>query len=334
MTHHRSRKFSVRIKQLLPILAVALTVGAIAGLTLVAPRLNDSEQASADASTTPSASPSESPSAGASRRAEPLPKFDPLDAPPVIAKAPKKPKKPKIDPCKVPRNLTVMTFNIKGGKVSPGELGGIAGVIRAAGADVVLLQEVDQNRRRSGNVDQPGIIASHLGMQSVFGANDYITDRGGYGNAILSRFPIDGSSNTHLPNRGGKEQRGVLRANIIVEGQRLVVFNTHLDHTSDSLRRTQIGAVMSKVNAYDGAKILGGDLNAGSGSGVLGTALSSLSDAGASLGASHDGGGRVDYLLRNSWLSTGKGRVSPTRLSDHHAVSIDFAMRGAGHCGQ
>jgi endonuclease/exonuclease/phosphatase family metal-dependent hydrolase len=329
VTHHRSRKFSVRLKELLPIFAVVLTVGAIAALTVLAPRLSDSRQASADTSSSPSADPDASPSASASVLSEPLPKFKTLDAPPAIDKVPKK---PKIDPCAVPRNLTVMTFNIKGGRVSPGELGGIAGVIRASGADVVLLQEVDQNRRRSGNVDQPAIIASHLGMQSVFGANAYITDRGGYGTAILSRFPIDGYDNTHLPNRDGKEQRGVLRANIIVEGQRLVVFNTHLDHTSDSLRQAQIGAVMSKVNAYDGAKLLGGDLNAGDGSSVLGTALATLSDAGASLGASHDGGGRVDYLLPNSWLSAGDGTVTPTGLSDHHAVSIDFAMRGAADC--
>lgn len=330
MSHHRSRKFSVRPRELLPILAVVLTVGAIAALTVLAPRLNDSRQASADASSSPSADPvdaSASPTPSAS--SGPLPKFTTLEAPPAIDKAPKK---PKIDPCAVPRNLTIMTFNIKGGRVSPGELGGIASVIRASGADVVLLQEVDQNRRRSGNVDQPAIIASHLGMQSVFGANDYITDRGGYGTAILSRFPIDGFDNTHLPNRDGKEQRGVLRANIIVQGQRLVVFNTHLDNTSDSLRQTQIGAVMAKVNAYDGAKILGGDLNSGDGSGVLSTALASLTDAGASLGPSHDGGGRVDYLLPNSWLEAGDGRVTPTSLSDHHAVSIDFAMRGAADC--
>lgn len=330
MSHHRSRKFSVRLEELLPIFAVVLTVGAIAALTVLAPRLADSRQASADASSSPSSDPGgTSPSASASALSEPLPKFKTLDAPPAIDKVPKK---PKIDPCAVPRNLTVMTFNIKGGRVSPGELGGIASVIRASGADVVLLQEVDQNRRRSGNVDQPAIIASHLGMQSVFGANAYITDRGGYGTAILSRFPIAESGNTHLPNRDGKEQRGVLRANIMVEGQRLVVFNTHLDHTSDSLRQAQIGAVMSKVNAYDGAKLLGGDLNAGDGSGVLSTALATLSDAGASLGASHDGGGRVDYLLPNSWLTAGDGNVTPTGLSDHHAVSIDFAMRGAADC--
>ncbi|TQL69568.1 endonuclease/exonuclease/phosphatase family metal-dependent hydrolase [Nocardioides albertanoniae] len=325
MTRHRDRNRSARFKELLPIFAIVLTVGAIAALTVLAPRLDRAEKASADASTSPSAEPA--PTTSGSPR--PLPEFKKLAAPPAIAKVPKK---PKIDPCAAPRDITVMTFNIKGGKVSPGELGGIADVIRASGADVVLLQEVDQNRRRSGNVDQPAIIASHLGMQSVFGANDWITDRGGYGNAILSRFPIDGSGNTHLPNRGGKEQRGVLRADIIVSGQRLVVFNTHLDHTSDSLRRTQIGAVMSKVGAYDGAKILGGDLNSGAGSGVLGAVLGSLSDAGASLGASHDGGGRVDYLLPNSWLAAGDGRVSPTRLSDHHAVSIDFAVRGAADC--
>ncbi|MGH3350315.1 MAG: endonuclease/exonuclease/phosphatase family protein [Nocardioides sp.] len=329
MSRHRDRDFSVRLKELLPIFAVVLTVGAIAALTVLAPRLNDAKQASADASSSPKADPVETTASASSEPPEPLPRYKKVTAPPKIAKIPKK---PKIDPCAVPRNLTVMTFNIKGGRVSPGELGGIADVIRASGADVVLLQEVDQNRRRSGNVDQPAIIASHLGMQSVFGANDWITDRGGYGTAILSRFPIDGYDNTHLPNRDGKEQRGVLRANIIVEGQRLVVFNTHLDHTSDSLRQSQIGAVMGKVNAYDGAKLLGGDLNAGSGSGVLGTVLGSLSDAGASLGSSHDGGGRVDYLLPNSWLAAGDGNVSPTGLSDHHAVSIDFAIRGAADC--
>ncbi|MFE6648227.1 endonuclease/exonuclease/phosphatase family protein [Nocardioides sp. NPDC057772] len=329
MTHHRRRTISVRLKELLPILAVVLTVGAIAGLTVLAPRLGDARQASADASSTPSADPLRASATPSPSSSEPLPKFKTLEAPPAIDKVPKK---PKIDPCAVPRKLTVMTFNIKGGRVSPGELGGIAGVIRDSGADVVLLQEVDQNRRRSGNVDQPAIIASQLGMQSVFGANDYITDRGGYGTAILSRFPIAESGNTHLPNRDGKEQRGLLRANIMVEGQRLVVFNTHLDHTSDSLRQAQIGAVMSKVNAYDGAKLLGGDLNAGSGSGVLSTALATLTDAGASLGASHDGGGRVDYLLPNSWLEAGDGRVTPTGLSDHHAVSIDFALRGAADC--
>ena len=329
MTRHRDRNLPARLKELLPIFAVVLTVGAIAALTVLAPRLNDPEQASADASSSPSTAPTPTGSPASSAPSKPLPKFKKLAAPPVIAKIPKN---PKIDPCAVPRELTVMTFNIKGGRVSPGELGGIADVIRSSGADVVLLQEVDQNRRRSGNVDQPAIIASHLGMQSVFGANDYITDRGGYGNAILSRFPIDGSANTHLPNRGGKEQRGVLRANIVVEGQRLVVFNTHLDHTSDSLRRTQIGSVMATVGAYDGAKLLGGDLNSGSGSGVLSTALGSLTDAGASLGASHDGGGRVDYLLSNSWMDPGDGNVSPTRLSDHHAVSIDFSVRGAGDC--
>ena len=327
MTRHRDRDFSVRVKELLPIFAVVLTVGAIAALTVLAPRLNDPKQASADASSSPKADP-----VAAAPSAKPLPRFQKVTAPPQIAKIPEEPKKPKVDPCAVPRDLTVMTFNIKGGRVSPGELGGIADVIRSSGADVVLLQEVDQNRRRSGNVDQPAIIADHLGMTSIFGANDYITDRGGYGNAILSRFPIDGSDNTQLPNRGGKEQRGVLRANILVEGQRLVVFNTHLDHTSDSLRQSQIGAVMSKVGAYDGAKILGGDLNSGDGSGVLSTALTSLSDAGASLGASHDGGGRVDYLLPNSWLAPGDGNVSPTGLSDHHAVSIDFSVRGAADC--
>ena len=43
-------------------------------------------------------------------------------------------------------------------------------------------------------------------------------------------------------------------------------------------------------------------------------------------------GDAVDYLLPNSWLEAGDGRVTPTSLSDHHAVSIDFAMRGAADC--
>lgn len=65
----------------------------------------------------------------------------------------------------------------------------MAEVVRTAGADIVLLQEVDRNTVRSGNVDQVAELTRLTGMHAQFGKSlDY--QGGEYGIAILSRWPI------------------------------------------------------------------------------------------------------------------------------------------------
>lgn len=114
------------------------------------------------------------------------------------------------------RALRVMTYNIKHGqsnaactqppRPSPDcnlDLQGAIEVIRAHGADIVALQEIDRFWARSGYVDEPAAIAEGLGMEHhCFAPNlDHQPDSHAnvphqYGTAIVSRYPIIECANT------------------------------------------------------------------------------------------------------------------------------------------
>jgi endonuclease/exonuclease/phosphatase family metal-dependent hydrolase len=135
--------------------------------------------------------------------------------------------------------IRVITFNIhsKGINASNGVLAKIAGLIRESGADIVGLQEVDQCCWRSDGIHIPARLAELTKMEVFFGKT--IDIRGGsYGNAILSRFPIQSVCNISLheiaheeaTSAPARERRCALRAVIEVNGHELVFINTHLDH--------------------------------------------------------------------------------------------------------
>ncbi len=141
----------------------------------------------------------------------------------------------------------------------------IAEVIRASQADVVALQEVDRRVPRSGNVDQAETLARLTGMEVIFGKNIDLQG-GGYGNAILSRYPIVRSQNHALPRINEGEQRGVLEAEIALGRSlpSLTLLATHLDHRPAEQERLasarQLNALVAKIETP--LAILAGDLNA------------------------------------------------------------------------
>ena len=98
---------------------------------------------------------------------------------------------------------------------------------------------------RSAFVDQAQWLADRLGMHVVYGANLDLDPpaadrpRRQYGTAILSSHPIVYSRNTLLPRPQNGEQRGLLEAAIDVDGTRVRVANTHLQHNSAVERRAQ-----------------------------------------------------------------------------------------------
>mgnify|MGYP001438299506 FL=1 len=103
-------------------------------------------------------------------------------------------------------NLKVMTYNIRHGRGMDNKvnLDRIAEDIRKSMADIVALQEVDRFNFRSGFRDQAKLLADRLDMHWCFATSM----RWGfmqYGNAILSRFPIEHSEVYTLP--GMKERR-------------------------------------------------------------------------------------------------------------------------------
>ncbi len=164
-----------------------------------------------------------------------------------------------------PTPLRVLSYNIHHGEGVDGKLDlpRIAKVIRSVDPDLVALQEVDQNVERSGGVDQPSELARLTGMNVAFGAN--ISLQGGhYGNAVLSRFPIQRYKNHLLPNVDAGEQRGVLAVEIHPPKVDcpVLLLATHFDHRSNDEERIQSAmAVNALVKDDFRPALLAGDLN-------------------------------------------------------------------------
>ncbi|MBE3583728.1 MAG: endonuclease/exonuclease/phosphatase family protein [Limnochordaceae bacterium] len=165
--------------------------------------------------------------------------------------------------------LTVMTYNIHHGQGRDGkfDLERIASVIEQAGADLVGLQEVDENwAARSQFLEEASWLAKRLGMQYVFAPAlkrpSLLGAEAGYGNALLSRYPIvPGSTEILLlPKQGTREDRVLLRAEVQVGTECWQVAVTHLG-LSRSERVDHVRQILARLQSFRGPTILMGDWN-------------------------------------------------------------------------
>ena len=241
----------------------------------------------------------------------------------------------------------VLVYNIHAGKDAPGveNLTRVAELIRSTNADVVLLQEVDKGTKRSGNVDQPAVLAAQTGFHVAFGsALDY--DGGKYGVAILSRWPILEDTLFHLPvdppqvrSGGSMEPRGALRIIVASPKGPLAIINTHLDPSGvDRWRREEADSVASLVEQTRrrvGMVIAGGDFNSTPESAVQGRVRGAgLRDSWTECA---EGPGltypedqpvkRIDYLFLTGAIRCSAAQVINTRVSDHRPVLVELSLR-------
>jgi len=166
--------------------------------------------------------------------------------------------------------LRVMTYNIHHAnppsKSETGEidLEAIADVIRKESPDLVALQEVDVNTRRSGGVNQAEALAKLLDMHAFFGrAIDH--DGGQYGVAILSRYPLSNTSVIQLPEDADPkaEDRVLTTAHVKLPGGMEIRFgSTHLDVRSPENRDQQVLAINEIAQQGKVPFIVAGDFNA------------------------------------------------------------------------
>lgn len=165
-----------------------------------------------------------------------------------------------------PIRLRVLSYNIHHAEGVDGKLDveRIAAIIQSVEPDLVAVQEVDQRVQRSQLVDQPAELARLTKMHVVFGDN--IELQGGYyGNAILSRFPIQSHTNLRLPNFNNGEQRGALSAEIAIPqlSEPLLFLATHFDHRRDPQERVASAQALNRRVAEQPQRpaLLAGDLN-------------------------------------------------------------------------
>jgi len=147
------------------------------------------------------------------------------------------------------------------------DLPAIARVIRESGADLVALQEVDVRTSRSGkSIHQAEALAELTGMYFYFSRS--ISFQGGeYGNAILSRYPIENSEKIALSTQEGTEPRALLLATVALPtGQKVLFAATHLDFSNPEITARQARNITEQLRNQPMPVILAGDFNATPGS--------------------------------------------------------------------
>lgn len=240
--------------------------------------------------------------------------------------------------------LRVMSYNIYAGNdlERRSNLARIASLVDSLAVDVVFLQEVDIGTVRSGRIDQAARIADLAGLHVVFGRSMHYDD-GGFGNAILSRWPIVESNVAPLavdapPDVAGhpNEPRSVLHVVVMPAGRTVHLLNTHLDHRPEPLlRRAQVVDLLAYVAEAIPRRaqiVFGGDLNARPDAPEI-RALAVLFDD--AWGACGEGPGftfrtdrperRIDYVLL-AGLDCDRAWVPAVDHSDHRPVMVDVVF--------
>lgn len=213
----------------------------------------------------------------------------------------------------------VMTYNVHGcvGSDRRLDVDRIGRVIAAENVDAVALQELDVERPRSGGHDQPQALADQLGMHVLF-ASARDCEGGRYGNAVLSRYPIEQVRSACLPRvKDNLEPRALQWVRLAAPARSVNVLNTHLglDRRERMLHaETMLGRDWIAQASCLGATVLCGDFNAMPRSLVYQKLTGSLRDA------------QLLVPHRRTALATFPSLLPLMRI-DHVLVSSDVKVR-------
>lgn len=154
--------------------------------------------------------------------------------------------------------IRIVTYNIQHGRRPDGEvdIDLLARACDALQADVLGLQEVDMNLRRSHDADTAAVVAEVCGMAFVFG--EAIAVRGGkYGNALLVRGTIDDVRILPIPDA---EPRSAIVATAQLEaGAAVSVATTHLGLRGGA--SAELPLVFEAIRDRESPRVVMGDFN-------------------------------------------------------------------------
>ena len=257
----------------------------------------------------------------------------------------------------LPRNsIRVVDWNIDRGFKLPS----IVEFLGDTNADILALQEVDINARRTNRINVAREIAQKLRLNYVFG-REFVeltqgskTDPAYHGQATLCRWKISSPRVIHfrlqsnfwqphwyLPKiKPFQERLGgriALTAKIDIGGVPLTSYNLHLEsRANDELRLYQLEAVLRDAVECDPRQpiVLTGDLNLNASTSA---AAEVLSRAGfrdvvptarvPTTSPRHllDAGRHIDWAFVSGPINAGNGQVHRSvKASDHYPISFDL----------
>jgi endonuclease/exonuclease/phosphatase family metal-dependent hydrolase len=254
-----------------------------------------------------------------------------------------------------PKSLRIVDWNIDRGL----RLKSVIDFLCAANADILILQEVDVNARRTHRLNIAEEIARELEMNYVFGREFEELVQGSknspayHGQATLSKWPISNprlirfSKQSHFwqphwflpriePFQERLGGRMALVAHINVAGSKVVTYNLHLESRgTDALRISQLAEVLSDAACYDAEcpVIVAGDLNLDASKEPVALALangrfqdavgSSRSTPTTPAHSLFEGRRRIDWAFVRGPLRASSGHVhGSVNASDHYPISF------------
>lgn len=168
--------------------------------------------------------------------------------------------------------VRVATYNIHKGVQGLGpvrrlEIHNLAHAVEQFDADIVCLQEVRSHHRkferyftRWPELDQAGYLSPE-GYEAVYRTNAF-TRHGEHGNALLSRWPVLGVGHADVSDHRF-EQRGLLHAQLLVDGTDVHVVVVHLGliHASRERQVQRLGQFIAREVPASAPLIVAGDFN-------------------------------------------------------------------------
>jgi endonuclease/exonuclease/phosphatase family metal-dependent hydrolase len=211
-------------------------------------------------------------------------------------------------------------------------------------AAIIGLQEVDRNRKRTGNVNTARLMADELGMYYAWAAppppptKDKKPQEEETGVAILSVYPLKDVKRFVLPHPGpGGRRRAAIGATVKIGTSDVRVYSIHAEiRTSCERRLQQVGAVLEDLKAHhtqiERAIVLG-DFNTLTGKDVDATTRF-FTDAKFSTPFSNDISTwktfiielKLDWLWLRGLTPTKHGIDKKIGLSDHWPLWVEVTL--------
>jgi endonuclease/exonuclease/phosphatase family metal-dependent hydrolase len=156
-----------------------------------------------------------------------------------------------------PESIKIVSYNIRwrGGEDLRRLIELLKSDAEIGRASIIGLQEVDRNKKRTGNVNTARLMAEELGMYYAWAAppppvKDNKEQEEETGVLILSAYPLSDVTRFVLPNEGpGGRRRAAIGATVKIGTTSMRVYSLHAEiRTSCERRLQQIGAVLDDLN--------------------------------------------------------------------------------------
>ncbi len=153
--------------------------------------------------------------------------------------------------------ITVASYNVQ--CLSYGtQLISISEEIKSINPDIVGIQELDKYTTRTGNTNQLENLALMSGYKYFYYSKTIDFDGGEYGHGIMSKYPIKNFETKQFAIQGN-ENRCFSRAEIEINNEIIVFYNTHLDF-GGNMQTNQLSEIVD-LAYQDEYAIITGDMN-------------------------------------------------------------------------